>query len=1140
MRIGVLGPVVVYADDGTSVDIGGLRLRMLLGRLALAAGRPVSVDSLVDGLWGEDPPAEATGALQALVSRLRKALRGVGAVELTAGGYRLTVRPEDIDACRFEELATRGRQELAAERVEAAASTLWSALELWRGPALSDVREAPFAEIAAARLDDLRAVAAEDRFDAELRTGGHADVLADLETAGAERPLSERIAALRIRALAAAGRQADALSIYEQMRERLEDELGVDPSTELRETHLALLRGELDRFASRPNRSQTPARHDECASQPNSSRTPSRRADEYVVRPEDARGPSGSRGSDVSADGRGGLGTDGAGSETDGRQGTRVRVGGEREPGGRGEWDGVWVEGKRSRIPLQRNSFIAREMELRRVRELLGEGRLVSLVGSGGAGKTRLAAEVVARHRAARRERVWFIALAGVRDGAELAGVVLGAVGVRDRRDNGAGRTVDRIIGLLDVGEAVLVLDNCEHLIEAVAKLADELLEALPDLRILATSREPMAITGETLFPVEPLGLPTGTPDFAELAQSPAVRLFIDRARAARPDFGLDVDTVEPVLEICRRLDGLPLALELAAAKLRSMTVEQIARRLDDRFRLLTSGSRAALPRQRTLLALVEWSWDLLAEPERILAQRLSQFPGGATLDALEAVCADDALPASDVVYVIGALVEKSVVGLSEGRYRMLETIRAFAADRFASAGDDLDARFAEHYLAVAAAHEPLLRTRDQLDALAFFDAEHENLVAALRSALERDAIEPAARLVTELFWYWGIRGMTTQFETFLAQVLAAADRLPGRTRAALRLIRLMAGLPQSDSAATLDLIAECEAAGALDFHPALLMFAAQLAYPGGATELGDRLLERARSAPDPWVRASAEWMHDYVHTEQGDLATGAQARTAALRGFEAVGDRWGIGMALLAVGRVHSLRGESAEAIAVFERGVVLSAELGGEADIFQNRTQLIAERMRAGDLSGARSDIEAIRHRARDRGYRRLAAEILFSVAELHRRAGDLAAAARAVDDLEACADRLQLPGEMAADLIAGARMAIRLAAGDAQAARALLPRTVAGLTAWGISAGIAHAAELLAELLLIEADPRAAAAALGLSTSIRGAFDLGDPHLTALVADLTVRLGPDEYNRVYRDTAALPRTDALARLAAAAISA
>ncbi|MEV0298135.1 BTAD domain-containing putative transcriptional regulator [Nocardia sp. NPDC050710] len=1066
MRIALLGPVTAHTDDGAPIDIGGVRLRMLLARLAVEGGRPVSVDGLIDGLWGEEPPAEAAGALQALVSRLRKALRGAGSVDFGAGGYQLSVRPDDVDAYRFEELAGRGRRELAAGKAEAAAGVLAAAAALWHGPALADVLEAPFADLAASRLNDLRAAAAEDRFDAELRCGGHAAVLADLESAAAERPLSERLAALRMRALAASGRQSDALAVYEQMRERLGDELGVDPSAELRETHLALLRGELERPAAQP------------------------------------------------------------------------------EPAA-------------SRIPLRLTSFIGRERELDRLAALLSESRLVTVVGPGGAGKTRLSVEAISRHRAHERGKVWFVPLAGVGDADQLADAVLGALGPGDlRAADGAGSTgpVERITGLLDVGEVILVLDNCEHLVEAAADLADELLAALPDLRILATTREPLAITGESLIQLGPLPLPeaasaAGSPvesgaasewlataEFAAVAASPAVRLFVDRAVGVRADFALDPANAAAVVEICRRLDGIPLALELAAAKLRSMSVEQVARRLDDRFRLLTTGSRTALPRQRTLLALVEWSWDLLDEPERVLARRLSIFPGGATLAALETVCADIRLPADDVLYVIGALVEKSVVEVSadsDPRYRMLETIRAYAYDRYADSGDDVAQRFADHYLAVAEANEPLLRTRDQLRALRVFDAEHENLVAALRFALDRAEAARAAEFVAALFWYWGIRGMSTQFESYLARVLHLEAALPDRVRAAFRLIRLMAGAPVREDVPVLELIAECTAAGALEFHPALLLFTPQLAYSSGDTELGDRLLALALDSSDPWVRASALWSRDDVHVEQGDRRTGASARLAALRDFEAVGDRWGLGMALLAIGREHSLRGEHREAIAVFERGVAVSAELDGEDDLFHCRARLIAERMRSGDLAGAERDIESVRRRAGARGYRRMSAEILFSVAEWHRRAGDPAAADRAVDELESVADRLLLPADMAAGLIAGARMANRLAERSAAAARALLPAAVAGLLAWGNASITAQAAELEASLLLLEDDPAAAATALGMSEVIRGAFDAGEPILAALVEDLIDRLGESDYRDAYRRGAEMPRELALEAL-------
>ncbi|MFI9580615.1 BTAD domain-containing putative transcriptional regulator [Streptomyces sp. NPDC052236] len=1053
MRIGVLGPVRACTDDATPVSIGGVRLRMLLARLALEAGRPVSVDSLIDGLWGAEPPSEAANALQALVSRLRKALRGAGTLDSVAGGYQLSVRAEDVDAHRFEELAGQGRRALAAGQLEEAASVLGTALGLWQGAALADVLEAPFARAVAARLDEVRAAAAEDRFDAELRLGRHADVLADIDTAGAERPLSERLAVLRMRALSAAGRQSDALAVYEEMRGRLGEELGVDPSAELRETHLALLRGELDRPAARS-------------------------------------------------------------------------------------------EPAPSRLPARLTSFVGRDGELDKLAGLMAVSRLVTLVGPGGAGKTRLSLEAVTRHQAYRRGRVWFVPLASVGAADQLADAVLGALTSWDLRLSGGGAThkatpVDRMAEVLDAGEAVLVLDNCEHLVEAAAELTHQLLERLPQVRVLATSREPLAITGEALCHLGPLDVPTGTPDFAEAAESAAVRLFIDRAAGVRPGFALDDSTVGAVVEICRRLDGMPLALELAAAKLRSMSVDQIAQRLDDRFRLLTSGSRTALPRQRTLLAVVEWSWDLLDEPERVLARRLSVFPGGATLAALESVCPDESLPAEDVVYVLGSLVEKSLVAASgdgEPRYRMLETVRAYAASRLVRAGDGVSARFAEYFLALAEEHEPLLRTGEQLRALALFDAEHDNLVSALRAAVDAGEAVLASRLLGAMFWYWGIRGMSTQFETFMADVLQFGDALPDQVRAAFSVVRLMAGNSVPEGGPVRSLIEDCDSAGALEFHPSLLLWIPLLAFSSGNSDLGERALQRSLNWPDPWVRASAHSVRDFILTGRGEQSAGADSRLQALRGFEAVGDRWGLGMALLAVGRDHSWRGEHDQAIAVFERGVAISSELGAEDDILHSRARLAAERMRGGDLDGALRDIHAAQRQAKERGFRRMEAETLLSLADLHRRSGDLAEADRTLDRLETLVHRLphpEDPEETARDLITSARLANRLSDGSAAQARALLPRALGCLFALGDIADISQGAELLARLLLLEGDPGGAATALGMSQVIRGVFDKGDPQLRELVAELTGRLGEAGYQEAYRLGAELPREDALNRL-------
>ncbi|MCZ4119253.1 AfsR/SARP family transcriptional regulator [Streptomyces sp. H39-S7] len=1028
VRVVLLGPVQVYADEVTPVEVGGVRLRMLLARLALEEGRTVSVDSLVDGLWGEEPPAFAANALQALVSRLRRALGGSAALESASGGYRLSVRPEDVDVHRFEELAARGRRALAAGRAGEAAALLATALGLWRGGALADVLDAPFAGPVATRLDDLRTAAAEDRCDAELRLGRHGEVLADLEAAGAERPLSERVAGLRMRALSAAGRQSDALAVYEAIRARLGDELGVDPTAELREIHLELLRGELE--------------------------TPAERA-----------------------------------------------------------------EAVPSRLPARLTSFVGRDTELDGLAAQLERGRLVTIVGPGGAGKTRLSLEAATRDRAHARGRVWFVPLAGVSAPDQLADAVLGALSSTDGRlyDAGQGQRatpVERMAGLLGSGDALLLLDNCEHLVEAAAELTAELLDQLPELRILATSREALAITGEALCHLGPLDIPMGAPEPAEAAQSPAVRLFVDRAAGVRPDFALDDSTLDAVVEVCRRLDGMPLALELAAAKLRSMSVEQIARRLDDRFRLLASGSRTALPRQRTLLALVEWSWDLLDEPERILARRLSVFPGGATVPALEAVCADPSLPAADIPYVLDALVEKSLVhtvdeGAGEPRYRMLETVRAYAERQLTDAESaQVTARYAAYFLALAEEHEPRLRTREQLHAIEVFDAEHDNLVLALRSVADAREAELAARFGRAMFWYWGIRGMSTQLDTYPAETAGPG----GAVRSGER--------PPADG----------ESATAREFHPAVLLLRmSQASFPPAAGP-GGSADQDPLDSPDPWVRAGAHLARDFALTEQGDLVTGAASRIEALRGFEEVGDRWGLVMSLFPIGRDHSLRGEYPQAIATFERTVALSSELGTEDYLYLSKARLARERRRSGDLEGAFRDLRAAHRQARERGQLRLEANILVGLANVHRRAGDLAQSDATLDRLEALSARRPSLRGLARDLIVSTRIENRLAEGDAERARALLPEAAGALFGQGAGAALAWVAELLGGLRTLEGAPEDGARSLGMSQVMRGAFDHGEPEWRELVDRIVATLGDAGFRKAYEEGAAYSRDDAL----------
>ncbi|MBB4678054.1 BTAD domain-containing putative transcriptional regulator [Crossiella cryophila] len=1043
LRVELLGPVRAVAADGTPVAIGGARPRMLLGRLALAAGRTVAADTLIEDIWGAEPLTGAANTLHALVHRLRRALPVAGLVESSPVGYRLALDADTVDAHRFEALAARGRRELAAGEAGLAAATLADALALWQGEALADVRAAPYAETAAARLAELRAAAREDRFDAELRLGRQAEVLADLEAALAEHPLRERLAALRMRALCAAGRQSEALAVHEEIRARLADELGVDPGAELRETHLAALRGELDRPVART-------------------------------------GPA---------------------------------------PG---------------RLPARLTSFLGRADELKLVAELLDTARLVTLTGPGGVGKTRLATEAAAAHRAHRGGRLWLVPLAGVDHPDGVAGAILGTLSTGPGLHTGAPtEPLERVAELLGGDEAVLVLDNCEHVVAEVARIAQHLLEHRPRLRILATSRESLDILGETLCRLDPLPVPPEHADAHDVAESVAVRLFLDRAAAVRPGFALDPSTVDSVAEVVRCLDGLPLALELAAARLRSMTIGQIARRLDDRFRLLDSGNRAAQPRQRTLRAVIEWSWDLLTEPERVLARRLSIFPAHTEAEAVAAICADgDALVPGEVGYLLGSLVEKSLLQQHAEGYRMLASIRAFAAGELTAAGEreSIRDRFTAHFAALAAEYEPQARSHGQPAVLAGIAAEYDNLVFALRCALERRDGEATARLLGLLHWYWYAARYDARTESFLAEALTLGDALPAAARAAYTAIDALIGRhsPTIDPDRVRALLADCTRTGAYQRYPLLLTATLPVARQLGLHDLVAAEMAVVRDGGDPWANACVSILEAGIAGERGDWAGLAAARARAAEQFAAAGDRLWTAVALAALAEVHGVAGEQAAAVAGLERAIALTAGLGSQDEV-SYRVGLAVLRGRTGDLTAAAGDLDAAEQLTRTRGLGYMEIEVLRGRAEIHRRTGEYPRSAQALDRLAELVGQLSIG--QPDGLLAPGRMALLLRTGEITAARALLPTVITAALA---DNDPAPAAQHLAWLRSREGDHPGAATALGLSQVLRGAFDQGDPELRDLVADLTDRLGESGYAAAYRAGAKLPRPDALRELA------
>jgi predicted ATPase len=388
-------------------------------------------------------------------------------------------------------------------------------------------------------------------------------------------------------------------------------------------------------------------------------------------------------------------------------------------------------------LPSELSSFVGREKELSEVKRLLADTRLLTLTGSGGCGKTRLALAAATDLLEEFEEGVWMVELAPLADPALVPQAVASTLGVREQPGRSPTETLS---DYLSSKQVLLVLDNCEHLIEACAVLAEALLHSCPELRILATSREALGITGEVAWLVPSLSLPDlrHLPEIESLPRYESARLFVERTTAVKPTFALTERNATAVAQVCYRLDGIPLAIELAAARAKVLSVEQISERLDDCFRLLAAGSRTAMPRHRTLHATMDWSHDLLPDEEQTLFRRLSVFAGGFTLEAAESVCAGKDLQRDEVLELLSHLVDKSLVAVwekdGETRYRLLETVRQYGREKLSESGEEghLWERHAGYYLALAAKAEPELKGAGQVEWLQRFEWEHDNLRAAI------------------------------------------------------------------------------------------------------------------------------------------------------------------------------------------------------------------------------------------------------------------------------------------------------------------------------------------------------------------------------------------------------------------------
>jgi predicted ATPase/DNA-binding SARP family transcriptional activator len=652
----VLGPLRVMDDRGGDVTPPGELQRRLLEALLLPPDAVVPADRLAELLWAGAPPANLSTALQTHVSRLRKQLAGC-AIEHERGGYRLQVDADAVDATRFERAVLQAAADRAADPA-ATVAVIDQALQTWRGEPFSLLEDDDAARAVRTRLEELRWRAREERIEALLDLGRAGDVLADLGAATIEHPSRERLHEQLMRALVAVGRPVDALRSYDRFRRFLAEEIGVEPSAQLRSFHDAIVTGQ-------------PA------------------------------GPAI------------------AGSPTAGMPGD--------PPAGAAPSN---MSLAAPPLPRPVSSFVGRSEELATLTELVGQHRLVTVVGTGGVGKTRLALEAAHRLAPTIPGGVVFIELAGS-DAGNVLDAIAAQLGVEPR----AGQTIEqRLVAVLRHRGVVLVMDNCEHVVDVVAPLIERWVTRTEAARVLATSRERLGVDGERLLPLGPLALPDGG-----AGDGPAVELFVDRARAMRPDLDIADDaTMEAVLRLCRRLDGLPLAIELAAAQLHTLEITEIVEEIGHGLSVLSTPRRPAA-RHRSLSATIGWSFDRLAAEERTALMQLALFRRAFDLAGAAALLDR---PTGDARAVLQVLGERSLLRRSGPEHVMLEPIREFARERATEVGDDaahlaaLD-RHARYHVGLAEALNFALRGPDPGEAMQRFDhclvdlrATHEHLLA--------------------------------------------------------------------------------------------------------------------------------------------------------------------------------------------------------------------------------------------------------------------------------------------------------------------------------------------------------------------------------------------------------------------------